>query len=63
MHYQQGYSTMVYYRRGGRNCIASLFRFNQDFEPLTREEAEVIKREIEESEHIAKLRAQKVAAV
>lgn len=56
-------ATEVYYRRHGRNCIASMSRFNQDFEPLTREESELIKRDIEQAEHIAKLRAQRVAAV
>lgn len=53
----------VYYRRRGRNCIASMDRFNQDFEPLTREEAEIIRRDMEQAEHIAKLRAQRAAAV
>ncbi|MCS3602701.1 hypothetical protein M2371_001910 [Buttiauxella sp. BIGb0471] len=38
-------------------------RFNQDFELLTREEAEIIKRDIEQAEHIAKLRAQRAVAV
>ncbi|WP_259267551.1 DUF4222 domain-containing protein [Buttiauxella sp. BIGb0471] len=56
-------ATEVYYRRRGRNCIASMDRFNQDFELLTREEAEIIKRDIEQAEHIAKLRAQRAVAV
>lgn len=56
-------ATEVYYRRRGRNCIASMDRFNQDFEPLSREEAEIIKRDMEQTEHIAKLRALRAVAV
>lgn len=47
--------------RNGRTCIASMGRFNQDFEPLTKSQAERIAEEIETAEHLKKLRAQRAA--
>lgn len=52
---------VIHYIRNGRTCIASMGRFNQDFEPLTKAEAERIAEEIETAEHLKKLRAQRVA--
>ena len=49
-----------YWRQGGINT-ASIDRFNNDFEPLSHEEAQQIKAELEQSEHIKKLRAQRAA--
>ena len=48
---------VIHYIRNGRTCIASMGRFNQDFEPLTKAEAERIAEEIETAEHIEKLRS------
>lgn len=45
----------------GRINTASIDRFNNDFEPLSHEEAQQIKAELEQSEHIKKLRAQRAA--
>nr|WP_262422022.1 DUF4222 domain-containing protein [Klebsiella grimontii] len=45
----------------GRINTASMDRFQNDFEPLSREEAHQIRAELEQSEHIKKLRAQRVA--
>ena len=47
---------VIHYIRNGRTCIASMGRFNQDFEPLTKAQAERIAEEIETAEHIEKLR-------
>ncbi|AFN31136.1 hypothetical protein A225_1380 [Klebsiella michiganensis E718] len=52
---------MVRYWRQGRINTASIDRFNNDFEPLTREEAHQIRAELEQSEHIKKLRSQRAA--
>ncbi|CAH1064971.1 DUF4222 domain-containing protein [Klebsiella pneumoniae] len=52
---------VVRYWRQGRINTASIDRFNNDFEPLTREEAHQIRAELEQSEHIKKLRAQRAA--
>ena len=52
---------VIHYIRNGRTCIASMGRFNQDFEPLTKAEAERIAEEIETAEHLKKLRAQRAA--
>ncbi|EPA2067791.1 TPA: DUF4222 domain-containing protein [Enterobacter hormaechei subsp. xiangfangensis] len=52
---------VIHYIRNGRTCIASIGRFNQDFEPLTKAEAERIAEEIETAEHLKKLRAQRAA--
>ncbi|HBY7418488.1 TPA: DUF4222 domain-containing protein [Klebsiella pneumoniae] len=51
----------VRYWRQGRINMASIDRFNNDFEPLTCEEAHQIRAELEQSEHIKKLRAQRAA--
>ncbi|WP_313411740.1 DUF4222 domain-containing protein [Atlantibacter hermannii] len=52
-------SEIVRYWRQGRINTASIDRFNQDFEPLTHEEAQQIRVELETSEHIKKLRGMK----
>ncbi|EPQ8830435.1 DUF4222 domain-containing protein [Klebsiella pneumoniae] len=52
--------TVRYWRQGQINT-ASIDRFNNDFEPLSHEEAQRIKAELEQSEHIKKLRAQRAA--
>lgn len=52
---------VVRYWRQGRINTASIDRFNYDFEPLTREEAHQIRAELEQSEHIKKLRSQRAA--
>ncbi|HBT7017501.1 TPA: DUF4222 domain-containing protein [Klebsiella pneumoniae] len=51
----------VRYWRQGRINTASIDRFNNDFEPLSHEESQQIKSELEQSEHIKKLRAQRAA--
>lgn len=51
----------VRYWRQGRINTASIDRFNNDFEPLSHEEAQQIKAGLEQSEHIKKLRAQRAA--
>ncbi|WP_411194770.1 DUF4222 domain-containing protein [Raoultella planticola] len=51
----------VRYWRQGRINTASIDRFNNDFEPLSHEEAQHIKADLEQSEHIKKLRAQREA--
>ncbi|MCD9607697.1 DUF4222 domain-containing protein [Raoultella planticola] len=51
----------VRYWRQGRINTASIDRFNNDFEPLTCEEAHQIRAELEQSVHIKKLRAQRAA--
>lgn len=51
----------VRYWRQGRINTASVDRFNNDFEPLSQEEARQIRAELEQSEHIKKLRAQRAA--
>jgi len=53
---------VIHYIRNGRTCIASMGRFNQDFEPLTKAQAERIAEEIETAEHIKSLRAMKRVA-
>lgn len=53
-------SEIVRYWRQGRINTASIDRFNQDFEPLTHEEAQQIRIELEMSEHIKHLRAMRV---
>ena len=52
---------VIHYIRNGSTCIASMGRFNQDFEPLTKAEAERIAEEIETAEHLKKLRAHRAA--
>ena len=46
----------VHYIRNDRTCIASMFRFNHDFEPVNKADADRIAEEIETAEHIKKLR-------
>ncbi|HHU0638678.1 TPA: DUF4222 domain-containing protein [Enterobacter hormaechei subsp. xiangfangensis] len=48
---------VIHYIRNGRTCIASMGRFNQDFEPLTKAQAERIAEEIETAAYIEKLRS------
>ena len=48
---------VVHYIRNGRTCIASMGRFQHEFEPLTKAQAERIAEEIETAEHIEKLRS------
>ncbi|EJH7012852.1 DUF4222 domain-containing protein [Salmonella enterica] len=52
---------VIHYIRNGRTCIASMGRFNQDFEPLTKAQAERIAEEIETAEHLKRLRAMRAA--
>lgn len=54
-------SQIVRYLRQGRINTASIDRFNNDFEPLSHEEAQQIKADLEQSEHIKKLRSQRAA--
>lgn len=51
----------IQYIRNGRTCIASMGRFQHEFEPLTKAQAERIAEEIETAEHLKKLRAQRAA--
>lgn len=52
---------VIYYIRNGRTCIASMCRFQQEFEPLTKAQAERIAEEIETAEHLKRLRAMRAA--
>lgn len=52
---------VIHYIRNGRTCIASMGRFQHEFEPLTKAQAERIAEEIETAEHLKKLRAQRAA--
>lgn len=54
-------SEVVRYWRQGRINTASIDRFNKDFEHLDHREAELIRAELETSEHIKSLRAQRAA--
>lgn len=54
-------SEVVRYWRQGRINTASIDRFNNDFEHLDHREAEQIRAELETSEHIKSLRAQRAA--
>ncbi len=54
-------SQIVRYWRQGRINTASIDRFNNDFEHLDHLEAEQIRAELETSEHIKSLRAQRAA--
>lgn len=51
----------VHYIRKGRTCIASMGRFQHEFEPLTKAQAKRIAGEIETADHLKKLRAQRAA--
>lgn len=48
---------VIHYIRNGRTCIASMGRFQHEFEPLTKAQAERIAEEIETAEHLKRLRA------
>ncbi len=48
---------VIHYIRNGRTCIASMDRFQHDFEPINKFEAARIEEEIETAEHIKHLRA------
>lgn len=48
---------VIHYIRNGRACIASMGRFQSEFEPLTKAQAERIAEEIETAEHLKRLRA------
>lgn len=52
---------VVHYIRNGRTCIASMGRFQHEFEPLTKAQAERIAEEIETAEHLKRLRAMRAA--
>lgn len=52
---------VIHYIRNGRTCIASMDRFQHDFEPLTKAQAARIVEEIETAHHIKQLRAMRVA--
>ncbi|EHN8892525.1 DUF4222 domain-containing protein [Enterobacter hormaechei] len=54
-------SEIVRYWRQGRINTASIDRFNNDFEHLDHREAAQIRAELETSEHIKSLRAQRAA--
>ncbi|MCX9065113.1 DUF4222 domain-containing protein [Citrobacter portucalensis] len=54
-------SDTVHYQRNGHNCIASMGRFQHEFEPLTKAQAERIAEEIETAEHLKRLRAMRAA--
>lgn len=55
-------STTVHYQRNGHNCIASMMRFQLDFEFVDGAELKQIWADIETAEHLKKLRAmQRVA--
>lgn len=52
---------VIHYIRNGRTCIASMGRFQSEFEPLTKAQAERIAEEIETAEHLKRLRAMRAA--
>ncbi|WP_406808179.1 DUF4222 domain-containing protein [Enterobacter chuandaensis] len=54
-------SQIVHYWRQGRINTASIDRFNNDFEHLDHLEAAQIRAELEATEHIKSLRAQRAA--
>lgn len=58
---QSSTSQIVRYLRQGRINTASIDRFNNDFEHLDHREAAQIRAELETSEHIKSLRAQRAA--
>lgn len=55
-------STTVHYQRNGHNCIASMMRFNSDFEYVDGAELKQIWVDIETTGHLKKLRAMKRVA-
>ncbi|WFW01676.1 DUF4222 domain-containing protein [Klebsiella aerogenes] len=52
---------VIHYIRNGRTCIAIMGRFQHEFEPLTKAQAERIAEEIETAEHLKKLRSMRAA--
>lgn len=52
---------VIHYIRNGRTCIASMGRFNNDFEHLDPHEAAKIRAELETAEHLKRLRAMRAA--
>ncbi|MFH3156363.1 DUF4222 domain-containing protein [Citrobacter freundii] len=54
-------SQIVLYWRQGRINTASIYRFNNDFEPLYHHEAAQIRAELETAEHLKRLRAMRAA--
>lgn len=54
---------VIHYIRNGRTCIASMDRFQNDFEPISKFEAARIEDEIERAHHIKQLRAMRVASI
>ncbi|EPV5843377.1 DUF4222 domain-containing protein [Escherichia coli] len=52
-------STTVHYQRNGHNCIASMMRFQLDFEYVDGAELKQIWADIETTEHLKKLRSMK----
>ncbi|WFZ28132.1 DUF4222 domain-containing protein [Citrobacter portucalensis] len=52
---------VIHYIRNGRTCIASMGRFQNEFEPLTKAQAERIAEEIETAEHLKRLHAMRAA--
>ncbi|MGU0056057.1 DUF4222 domain-containing protein [Enterobacter hormaechei] len=52
---------VIHYIRNGRTCITSMGRFQHEFEPLTKAQAERMAEEMEAAEHLKKLRAQRAA--
>lgn len=54
-------SDTAHYERNGRNCIASLMRFNADFEYVDGAELKQIWDDLETTAHLKKLRAQRAA--
>lgn len=51
---------VIHYIRNGRTCIASMGRFQAEFEPLTKAQADRIA-ELETAEHLKRLRAMRAA--
>lgn len=54
-------STTVHYQRNGHNCIASMMRFQSDFEWVEGAELKQIWDDIETAAHLKKLRAMRAA--
>lgn len=54
-------SDTVHYQRNGHNCIASMMRFQQDFEWVDAAELKQIWDDLETSAHLKKLRAMRAA--
>lgn len=54
-------SDTVHYQRNGHNCIASMMRFNADFEYVDGAELRQIWDDIETTAHIKRLRAMRAA--